>query len=59
MVNHMTFFFLYIVSCLAQNEHEIRNTSMCYYYYYTQCGPEVPGLNFLPLSYRRHIPGRE
>jgi len=23
----------------------------------TQCGPSVSGLNFLPLSYRRHLPG--
>jgi len=26
---------------------------------YTQCGPKVPGLNFLPLSYQRHLPGRD
>jgi len=25
----------------------------------TQCGPKVPGLNFLPLSYQRHLPGRD
>ena len=24
---------------------------------YTQCGPKVPGLNFLPLSYQSHLPG--
>jgi hypothetical protein len=23
----------------------------------TQYGPKVPGLNFLPLSYQRHLPG--
>jgi hypothetical protein len=25
----------------------------------TQCGPKVPGLNFLLLSYQRHLPGRD
>ena len=25
---------------------------------YTQCGPKFHGLNFLPLFYQRHLPGR-
>jgi len=25
----------------------------------TQCGPKVPGLNFLLLSYQCHLPGRD
>jgi len=25
---------------------------------HTQCGPKFPGLNFLPLSYQRHLPDR-
>jgi hypothetical protein len=24
-----------------------------------QCGPKVPGLKFLPLSYERHLLGRD
>jgi len=24
-----------------------------------QCGPKVPGLNFLPLSYQSHLPVRD
>ena len=26
---------------------------------HTQCGPRVSGLNFLPLSYQRHLRGRD
>jgi hypothetical protein len=26
---------------------------------YTQCGSKVPGLKFLPLSYQRHLQGRD
>jgi len=28
-------------------------------HYCTQCGPKVPGLNFLPLSYQRQMPGHD
>jgi len=27
-------------------------------YIYKQRGPKVPGQNFLPLSFQRHLPGR-
>jgi demethoxyubiquinone hydroxylase (CLK1/Coq7/Cat5 family) len=26
---------------------------------YTQYRPKVPGLNFLPLTYQRHLPDRD